>query len=75
MGKLDRAKEFIGYLKVVFGILVAIDVSITAWLFKHVETLETAKLVFSLLAVVAVTVAIVIVNRKILTKIDELEDL
>jgi hypothetical protein len=28
VGKIDRAKEFIGYLKVVFGILIAVDVSI-----------------------------------------------
>ena len=40
MAKIDEIKEFIGYLKVVFGILVAIDISIIGWLFKNEESLS-----------------------------------
>ena len=43
MSKLDKEKEFIGYLKVVFGVLVAIDMSSVAWLFQHAEDLGTKK--------------------------------
>jgi len=32
MAKIDRLKEEIGWLKLVFGLLVAIDVSLVGWL-------------------------------------------
>jgi len=32
MAKIDRLKEEIGWLKLVFGILVAIDASLVGWL-------------------------------------------
>ncbi|BCD61830.1 hypothetical protein NitYY0826_C0693 [Nitratiruptor sp. YY08-26] len=40
MARIDKIKEFIGYLKVILGILVAIDISIIAWLFKNQEHLN-----------------------------------
>ena len=75
MAKIDKIKETIGYLKVVFGVLVAIDVSIIGWLFKNAQLLSSLKIVISLIAIVATTLAIIFVNRKILQKIDELEEL
>ena len=38
MAKLDRLKEEIGWLKVVFGILVAIDASQVGWLAQNYTT-------------------------------------
>ena len=35
MAKLDEVKEFIGFLKVVFVTLVAVDTSLIAWIFKN----------------------------------------
>jgi len=37
VAKLDRAKEYIGFLKAIFIMLVAIDSSLIAWLFKNSE--------------------------------------
>ncbi|MDQ7068924.1 MAG: hypothetical protein Q9M40_13695 [Sulfurimonas sp.] len=34
MAKIDEIKESIGYLKVVFSIMIAVDVSLVAWLYK-----------------------------------------
>jgi hypothetical protein len=34
MAKLDKAKEYIGFLKAIFVMIVAIDSSLVAWLFK-----------------------------------------
>lgn len=75
MSKLDKEKEFIGYLKVVFGVLVAIDMSSVAWLFQHAEDLGTKKTYIAAALIVCVTCAIILLNKKILNKIDDLEDL
>jgi hypothetical protein len=75
MAKIDRIKEFIGYLKVVFGILVAIDVSVIGWVFKNQDILTLPKVLLSIITIVVTTVGIIVVNKKILQMIDELEEL
>ncbi len=75
MAKIDKIKELIGYLKVVLGILVAIDVSIIGWLFKNEERLSNTEIVLSSIAVVIATIGVIIVNKKILNEIDKLEEL
>lgn len=75
MSKIDKAKESIGYLKVIFSIAIAIDVSIIAWLFKNSNNLEDIKSILAFLTVVLITYAIITLNKKILKKIDNLEDL
>jgi len=60
---------------VVFGILVAVAVSIVAWLFQNSEQISDVKIIATFIVAICVVVAIVVVNKKILSKIDELEDL
>jgi len=47
MAKLDRYKEFIGFLKAIFLVLIAIDVSLISWLFKHSHLSMKSGLVIS----------------------------
>ena len=75
LSKIDRAKESIGYLKVIFSIAIAIDVSIIAWLFKNISIIDDFKSVLSFVTIVGLTFAIIVINKKILKKIDDLEDL
>ena len=75
MSKMDKEKEFIGYLKVVFGVLVAIDMSSVAWLFQHSDELGGLKASIAAALILCVTCAIILLNKKILNKIDDLEDL
>lgn len=75
MSKTEKIKEQIGYLKVVFSLLIAIDVSIIAWLFKNSEAISNTKTVISLIVAILVAVAIIVINKKILKSIDELEEL
>lgn len=75
MSKIDKAKEFVGYLKVVFGVLVAIDMSSVAWLFQNSEELGTLKTYIASGLILCVTCAIILLNKKILNKIDEMEEL
>lgn len=75
MGKIDKEKESIGYLKVIFSILIAIDVSLVAWAFKNYMIMSDIKNIIIFLLIGLITFAIILVNRKILKKIDYLEEL
>ena len=75
MGKMDKQKESIGYLKVIFSILVAIDVSLVAWIFKSSILLENKQLIFPSVIVLFITFSLVYVNKIILKKIDQLEEM
>ncbi len=75
MGKIDKQKEIIGYLKVIFSILVAIDVSLVAWIFKNSDILEGKILIIPSIIVLLITIALIVANKAILNKIDNLEDM
>ncbi|MBI4778174.1 hypothetical protein HY792_04580 [Candidatus Desantisbacteria bacterium] len=75
MAKADKLKEEIGWLKIVFGILIATDISLVAWLFQNYEKATQLLLIACATAVLLVTFAIVLVNRVAYRKIDELEEL
>ncbi|MCY4388684.1 MAG: hypothetical protein OXC18_16460 [Desulfurellaceae bacterium] len=75
MSKAERLKEEIGWLKVVFGILVAIDVSRIAWLAQNVSRPASLLVSVCIFAVACVTLGIIWVNRTAYRKIDELEEL
>jgi hypothetical protein len=70
MARIDRLKEEIGWLKVVFGMLVAIDASLLGWLAQNYATASR----LLVLAGTAVTVAVVRVNRLAYRRIEELEE-
>ena len=75
MAKLDRIKEEIGWLKVVFGILVATDISLLAWLAEKFASAPKVQVITSLVAVIIVTGATVWVNHLAYDRIKQLEDL
>ena len=71
MAKLDRAKEYIGFLKTIFIMLVAIDSSLVSWLFKNSELNLNSSLV--IIGICVSSVSIIFLVRYILKKIVELE--
>lgn len=75
MPQIDRIKEELGWLKVVFGILAATDISLIAWLSQSFGVASNAKIALTVLLVVLVTGAIVWVNRVAYRKIEQLEKL
>ena len=38
MPKIDEVKEFIGFLKAIFILLIVINTSLIAWIFKNFES-------------------------------------
>ena len=72
MAKLDRAKEYIGFLKAIFILLVAIDSSLIAWLFKNSALNAHSFLVIIGISISSITIILLV--KYILKKIVELED-
>ena len=73
MAKLDRAKEYIGFLKAIFIMVVAIDSSLISWLFKN-----PALNLYSTLDIIGISISsivIVVLFKYILKKIEELEEI
>ena len=75
MSKVDKLKEEIGWLKVVFAVLVAIDISLVGWLAQNYDSASVLLQTLCLVAVVVMTAGVVWVNRVAYRKIDELEEL
>ncbi|MFP4332509.1 MAG: hypothetical protein ACLFQJ_04355 [Campylobacterales bacterium] len=75
MAKIEKVRELIGYLKIVFGVFIAVGVSLVGWLFQNSEKISDVKIIVAVLTIVCLAVGIIVVNKKILSKIDELEDL
>lgn len=75
MSEIDKIKEEIGWLKVLFGLLVVIDVSIIGWSAQNFSNTPVLLIVVAAVLVVLITCAIIVVNRRAYRKIDELGDL
>lgn len=70
MFKVDRLKEEIGWLKIAFGIAVALD----AWLAQNYATANPVIVVAGLIAALVVAVIVVIINHRAYKRIEELEN-
>ncbi|MDF1884290.1 hypothetical protein JHD49_10085 [Sulfurimonas sp. SAG-AH-194-C21] len=77
MSKSEKIKEQVGWLKIVFGILTAINLTLIAWLTNNYSdtTLEPWRIYLGVLIVLLVSFAIIYVNKKAISKIDALEEL
>jgi hypothetical protein len=58
MTQAESLKEAIGWLKIVFGLLVAVDISLIAWLAQNYETAKATLLLLAWAATIATTIAI-----------------
>ncbi|WP_089726162.1 hypothetical protein [Candidatus Thiosymbion oneisti] len=75
MPEIDKIKEEIGWLKVVFGLLVAVDISLIGWTAQNFAKTSTLQLSLATFLVALITWGIIAVNRRAYRKIDELGDL
>ena len=73
MAKIDKLKEEIGWLKIIFAILIATGISLGAWVVQNYG--ETSKILLIVIGVFLLTFVIVWVNQVAYRKIDELEEL
>ena len=74
VAKIDRLKEEVGWLKVIFGVLVAIDASLLGWLAQNYASGSRVLVLVGSVVAAAVTYAVVRVNRLAYRRIEELEE-
>jgi hypothetical protein len=74
MSELDVAREKIAYLKVWLGILLVTDISTFGWLISNVDTATIRLLWAAIVVVVALTVGIVLLHRRIDRHIQSLRE-
>jgi len=75
MPKIDKIKEQIGWLKIIFGMLFVTDIFLIGYLFTKISSLSMIKIVIVLIGLIFVTLGIIYVNKKAINKIDSLEEL
>jgi hypothetical protein len=75
MATLDSTREELGWLKVVFTIVAAVDVSLVAWVSQAYETARGPLLLIAIVAATLITAAALWINQHAYRKIRELRDL
>lgn len=75
MSQSEKIKEEIGWLKVLFAIFFAADMSMIAYLFNNIEILSNGKITILMLGLILATLAIIFINKKAMKKIDSLGEL
>ncbi|MGH8738523.1 MAG: hypothetical protein ACREVC_14285 [Burkholderiales bacterium] len=75
MSDLDIAKEKIAYLKVWLGILLVTDISTFGWLVSNVGSAATPLLWAAVIVVVALSIGILLLHRRIDRHIQSLKEL
>ena len=73
MSKLDKIKEELNYLKVWLGVFIVAAMALISWLAEHID--NNFKNYLAIASVAAISVAIVLTHRKIISKIEETEDM
>lgn len=75
MARIDKLKEEIGWLKVIFTILIATDISLIAWAVQNYRKTSLLLLIVGGIGGFLITFVIVWINRVAYRKINELEEL
>ena len=75
MAQIDKVKEEVGWLKVIFAILIATDISLIAWLVQNYGKAHPLLLTIGLIVAFLVTLIIIWINNLAYRKIDKLEEL
>ena len=75
MARIDKLKEEIGWLKIIFAILIATDISLVAWVVQNYGKAGPILLTVGTIGVILLTSVIIWINRVAYRKINELEEL
>jgi ABC-type phosphate/phosphonate transport system permease subunit len=74
VSQAESLKEAIGWLKVVFGLLVAVDISLIGWLAQNYGKAQIGLLIIAWAATMAATVAIILAYLAAYRHINNLKD-
>ena len=74
MAYIDKLKEEIGWLKVVFAISIATDISLIAWLIENFRTSDPFLLLIGGIGTLLIMFVIIWINSIAYQKINKLEE-
>ena len=75
MSEEKQIEQEIGWYKVVFAVLSAIDISLFAWFVRNYGTEKAMLLFFCFLGIMVVTLGIWVINKNVFKLLDKLRDL
>ena len=75
MSEIDEIKEFIGYLKVIFALVLATTIGLISWLVQNYQSADKLLLYADVLLVMVLVITLILINRKILSDIKRLKEL
>ena len=75
MSEIDEIREFIGYLKVVFALVLATAIGLISWLVQNYKTSEKLLIYADIFLIVSLVITLILINRKILNDIKRLKEL
>jgi len=75
MARIDKIKEEIGWLKVLFAILIATDISLIAWLVENYGKTHPILFLFGLIGAILIIFVSIWINNIAYQKINKLEEL
>ena len=75
MAYIDKIKEEIGWLKVIFAISIATDISLIAWLVENFKKEDPFLLFIAGLGALLLMFVIILINSITYRKINKLEEL
>ncbi len=75
MSEKEKIKEEIGWLKLVFGLLTAVDVPLIAWLFNNFSVVPLTQVLTAISLVIIITCAMIKINFRIYKNLNRLREL
>ena len=75
MAHIDKVKEEIGWLKVIFAISIATDISLIAWLVENFKQEDPFLLLIAGIGALLLMFVIISINSVTYRKINKLEEL
>jgi hypothetical protein len=75
LSEIDEIKELIGYLKVIFALVLATTIGLISWLVQNYQSADKLLLYTDVLLVVVLVITLILINRKILSDIKRLKEL
>ena len=64
MSEIDEIKEFIGYLKVVFALVLATTIGLVSWLVQNYQSAEKLLLYADVMLILVLVITLLLINRK-----------
>ncbi len=75
MSEIDEIKEFVGYLKVVFALVLVTTIGLIGWLVQNYKSAEKLLIYADILLIFVLVITLILINGKILSDIKRLKEL